>query len=149
MRGCGKSPVLNQGGSEVGLWVSGINADAAGVLLRIQREQGQTTKEKDRFHMKLSGEIILLDIWSARGVTNRAAKRGRLQDAVAEYQASLRVDPHVAEVHYELAYALAQIPGRLSEAIVECQEMLRISPNDEPGRQLMASTMASDRRPGI
>src|ERR1017187_9755744 len=76
MRGCGKSPVLNQGGSEVGLWVSGINADAAGVLLRIQREQGQTTKEKDRFHMKLSGEIILLDIWSARGVTNRAAKRG-------------------------------------------------------------------------
>jgi tetratricopeptide (TPR) repeat protein len=67
---------------------------------------------------------------------------GRLPDAIAEYRASLRLDPGVAEVHYELAYALAQIPGRVPEAIAECQEMLRIKPDDGPGRQLMASLLA-------
>ena len=67
---------------------------------------------------------------------------GRLPEAIAECQASLRIDPDVAEVHYEFAYALARIPGRLAEAIAECQNVLRIRPNDEPGRQLMASLLA-------
>ena len=61
---------------------------------------------------------------------------------IAEYQASLSIDPDVAEVHYELAYALAQIPGRVPEAIAECQKMLLLKPGDEPGRQLMASLLA-------
>ena len=52
------------------------------------------------------------------------------------------LDPNVAEVHYELAYALAQIPGRVPEAIGECQKMLDLKPGDEPGRQLMASLLA-------
>ena len=67
---------------------------------------------------------------------------GQLQDAIREYQASLRIDPGVPEVHYELAYALAQIPGRVPEAIAECRKMLLLKPGDEPGRQLMASLLA-------
>ena len=67
---------------------------------------------------------------------------GRLLDAIAEYQESLSIDPGVPEVHYELAYALAQIPGRVPEAIAECRKMLLLKPGDEPGRQLMASLLA-------
>ncbi len=73
---------------------------------------------------------------------NTYHKMGRLADAIAEYQASVTIDPGVPEVHYELAYALAQIPGRVPEAIVECRKMLLLKPDDEPGRQLMASLLA-------
>ena len=73
---------------------------------------------------------------------NTFHKMGRLAEAITEYQASLSIDPSVPEVHYELAYALAQIPGRVPEAIVECQKMLLLKPGDEPGRQLLASLLA-------
>lgn len=73
---------------------------------------------------------------------NTFHKMGRLPDAIAAYQASLSIDPGVPEVHYELAYALAQIPGRVPEAIAECRKMLLLKPGDEPGRQLMASLLA-------
>jgi protein O-mannosyl-transferase len=73
---------------------------------------------------------------------NTFHKIGRLPDAIAEYQASLSIDPGVPEVHYELAYALAQVPGRVPEAIAECRKMLLLKPDDEPGRKLMASLLA-------
>jgi tetratricopeptide (TPR) repeat protein len=72
---------------------------------------------------------------------------GRLQDAIAQYRASLGIDPGVPEVRYELAYALAQIPGRLPEAIEECRRMLMLKPGDGPGRQLMASLLALQAGP--
>ena len=64
---------------------------------------------------------------------NTFHKMGRLPEAIAEYQASLSIDPAVPEVHYELAYALAQIPGRVPEAIAECRKMLLLKPGDEAG----------------
>ena len=73
---------------------------------------------------------------------NTFHKMGRLPEAIAEYQASLSIDAGVPEVHYELAYALAQIPGRVPEAIAACQKMLLLKPGDEPGRQLLASLLA-------
>jgi tetratricopeptide (TPR) repeat protein len=73
---------------------------------------------------------------------NAFQKMGRLAEALAEYRASLSLDPDAAEVHYELAYTLAQIPGRVPEAIAECREMLRIRPDDDAGRELMASLVA-------
>jgi tetratricopeptide (TPR) repeat protein len=73
---------------------------------------------------------------------NTFHKMGRLADAIAEYRASLSLDPAVPEVHYELAYALAQLPGHVPEAIVECQRMLLLKPEDKPGRQLMDSLLA-------
>ena len=73
---------------------------------------------------------------------NTFHKMGRVPEAIVEYQASLSFDDGVPEVHYELAYALAQIPGRVPEAIAECRKMLLLKPGDEPGRQLMASLLA-------
>ena len=74
---------------------------------------------------------------------------GRLAEAIAEYQASIGIEPDVPEVHYELAYALAQIPGRLPEAIAECRRMLMLKPGDGPGQQLMASLTAFQNGPGV
>ena len=73
---------------------------------------------------------------------NSLHKMGQVPQAIAEYQASLSIDSGVPEVHYELAYALAQIPGRVPEAIAECRKMLLLKPGDGPGRQLMASLLA-------
>jgi tetratricopeptide (TPR) repeat protein len=73
---------------------------------------------------------------------NAFHKVGRLAEAIAAYQASAQIDPEVPEVHYELAYALAQVPGRVPEAIAECRKMLILKPADEAGRQLMASLLA-------
>jgi tetratricopeptide (TPR) repeat protein len=70
---------------------------------------------------------------------NILQKMGRLDDAIAEYRTSIALDPDVPEVHYELAYALAQIPGRVPEAIAECRRMLILKPRDGPGIQLMAA----------
>jgi tetratricopeptide (TPR) repeat protein len=78
---------------------------------------------------------------------NTYHKMRRLPDAIAQYQASLTIDPAVPEVHYELAYALAQIPGRVPEAIEECRRMLLLKPGDEPGRRLMASLLAFQNSP--
>jgi tetratricopeptide (TPR) repeat protein len=73
---------------------------------------------------------------------------GRLEEAIAEYQASVSIDPGVPEVHYELAYALAQIPGRVPEAIAACRKMLLLKPDDKPGQQLMASLLEFQRTRG-
>jgi tetratricopeptide (TPR) repeat protein len=73
---------------------------------------------------------------------NTFHKMGRLPEAIAEYRKSVSVEPGVPEVHYELAYALAQVPGGVPEAIVECQRMLLLKPDDKPGRQLMESLLA-------
>jgi protein O-mannosyl-transferase len=73
---------------------------------------------------------------------NTLHKLGRIEDAIGQYRESERIDPNVPEVHYELAYALAQIPGRTPEAIAECQKMLDLKPGDTPGRELMESLLA-------
>ena len=73
---------------------------------------------------------------------NALHRLGRLTESIAEYRESVRIDPDVPEVHYELAYALAQIPGQLAEAVAECQKMLSLRPGDGPGLRLMASLLA-------
>jgi protein O-mannosyl-transferase len=73
---------------------------------------------------------------------NTLHKLGRIEEAIMQYRESERIDPNVPEVHYELAYALAQLPGRTPEAIAECQKMLDLRPDDAPGRELMASLLA-------
>jgi tetratricopeptide (TPR) repeat protein len=52
-----------------------------------------------------------------------------LPEAIAEYQAALRIEPDFAEAHVNLGNALAQTPGRLPEAIAEYQAALRIRPD--------------------
>jgi tetratricopeptide (TPR) repeat protein len=54
---------------------------------------------------------------------------GRLPDAIAEYQAALRIKPDFAEAHVNLGNSLSQIPGRLPDAIAEYQAALQIKPD--------------------
>jgi tetratricopeptide (TPR) repeat protein len=54
---------------------------------------------------------------------------GREREAIAEYQAALRIDPDYAEAHNNLGNSLSQIPGRLPEAIAEYQAALRTNPH--------------------
>jgi tetratricopeptide (TPR) repeat protein len=56
---------------------------------------------------------------------------GRMPEAIAEYQAALRIDPDFAEAHVNLAGTLARTPGRLAEAIAEYEAALRIRPDPE------------------
>jgi tetratricopeptide (TPR) repeat protein len=58
-----------------------------------------------------------------------AKMEGRIPEAVAEYQAALRIKPDYAEPHNNLATILSRQPGRMPEAIAEVQEALRIKPD--------------------
>ena len=53
---------------------------------------------------------------------------GRLPDAVAEYEAALRIKPDDAVFHYNLGNALAKMPDRLPGAIAEYRAALRSDP---------------------
>jgi tetratricopeptide (TPR) repeat protein len=54
---------------------------------------------------------------------------GRLPDAIAEFEAALRIRPDYAEAHYNLGNALARMPGRMPDAIVEYEAALQNVPN--------------------
>ena len=69
-----------------------------------------------------------------------------LPEAIAEYQAALRIEPDFAEAHVNLGNALAQTPGRLPEAIAEYQAALRIRPDLAAVHYNLANTLA--RMPG-
>ncbi len=56
------------------------------------------------------------------------AMPGRLPDAIAEYQAALRIKPDFAEAHSILGMTLATIPGQLPEAISHYEAALKINP---------------------
>jgi tetratricopeptide (TPR) repeat protein len=58
-----------------------------------------------------------------------AEKPGHLQEAIGEYQASLRIYPDFAETHNNLGNVLAQIPGRLDEARRELEISLKLNPD--------------------
>jgi hypothetical protein len=54
---------------------------------------------------------------------------GRLPDAIAEFQAALRIKPDAAEAHLSLGSAIAHTPSKLLDAIPEFKEALRIKPD--------------------
>ena len=51
------------------------------------------------------------------------------RDAIAEFQAALRLRPDYAYAHNNLGNALAETPGRLPDAIAEYLAALRIEPD--------------------
>ena len=65
-----------------------------------------------------------------------------LPEAIAEYQAALRIEPDFAEAHTNLGNALAQTPGRLPEAIAEYQAARRIRPDLAAVHYNLANTLA-------
>jgi tetratricopeptide (TPR) repeat protein len=54
---------------------------------------------------------------------------GRTTDAIALYQAALRLNPSYPEAHNNLGIAWSYTPGRLNDAIAEFQAALRVRPN--------------------
>ncbi|SPE34695.1 Tetratricopeptide TPR_2 repeat protein [Candidatus Sulfopaludibacter sp. SbA3] len=65
-----------------------------------------------------------------------------LPEAIAEYQAALRIQPGLAAAHNNLANALAYTPGRLPEAIPEYQAALRIQPDLTTAHYNLANALA-------
>jgi tetratricopeptide (TPR) repeat protein len=54
---------------------------------------------------------------------------GQVQGAIAQYEASLRLDPNVSETHYNYANALWQT-GQTNDALAHYREALQINPGD-------------------
>jgi tetratricopeptide (TPR) repeat protein len=59
---------------------------------------------------------------------NQLGEAGRIAEAIAQCEASLRVKPAYVEGHSSLGNALRQA-GRIPEAIKECEEALRLDPD--------------------
>jgi tetratricopeptide (TPR) repeat protein len=70
------------------------------------------------------------DNWAAHTYLGVALSKSpaHLSEAIAEYEAGLRIAPNVSEAHNYLANALAKTPGREPEAIAEFQTALRLNP---------------------
>ncbi|HXN49238.1 MAG TPA: tetratricopeptide repeat protein [Bryobacteraceae bacterium] len=66
---------------------------------------------------------------------------GRLPEAMAEYQAALRLKPDSAEAHNNLGSALSQI-GRLADAVSEFQAALRIEADYSEARNNLGLVLA-------
>ena len=56
---------------------------------------------------------------------------GRRAEAMAHFEAALRIKPDYSEAHLSLGNALLQIPGRLADAIAEYQTAVRLDPDSE------------------
>jgi protein O-mannosyl-transferase len=84
------------------------------------------------------------DNWAAHTYLGFALAKSpaHLSEAIAEYQAGLRIAPTVSEAHNYLAIALAQIPGRESDAIAEFKSALRLNPGIAGGRSNLATMLA-------
>ena len=55
--------------------------------------------------------------------------KGKVDEAIAQYERALEIDPYRAEVHNNLANALSQSKGHVDEAIAQYQAALEIDPN--------------------
>ena len=74
-----------------------------------------TSSDGINAHANLGNSLFLLPV--------------RLPDAIAQYEAALRIEPGYAKVHHSLGNALERIPGRLPEAIAEFEAALRSEPD--------------------
>ncbi|MDO8588879.1 MAG: tetratricopeptide repeat protein [Armatimonadota bacterium] len=70
------------------------------------------------------------------------AHEGRSEDAIAEYEQALRIDPRSADAHCNLGVALAT-QGRLDEAIGHYREAIRINPDHPEAHANLAAALAT------
>jgi len=71
------------------------------------------------------------DVWSQ--------EPGRTGEAIAEYQAALRLQPDFPMAHNNLGNAWAGQPGHLADAIGQYQEVLRLHPDDADAHNNLGS----------
>ena len=71
---------------------------------------------------------------------------GREADAVAHYEAALRLLPKVGEIHYNLGNILLKIPGREADAIAQYREAVQLKPDLAEAHYNLALALAKDPR---
>ena len=89
--------------------------------------------------------------WEHNNLAMTLKDKGRIPEAVVQFQEALRLWPTYAEAHNNLGLALADLPGRREEARSQYETALRLNPNyaaahnnlgnllsDEPGREAEA-----------
>ena len=58
-----------------------------------------------------------------------ANQPGRLEEAISQFEAAVRLHPDFVAAQYNLGTALSQIPGREAEAIAHFEAVQRIEPS--------------------
>jgi predicted Zn-dependent protease len=76
---------------------------------------------------------------------NALNAQDRAPEAVAHYEAAIRLSPDSAAFQMNLAVTLLKIPGRAAEAVPHLKEVLRLQPGNELARQILAKIGAPDR----
>jgi hypothetical protein len=72
-------------------------------------------------------------------------RRGRLQEAVDEFQTALSLKPDYADAHYNLGIAMAK-QGNLTDGISHFSETLRLQPRNVKALNNMAATLVLKER---
>jgi tetratricopeptide (TPR) repeat protein len=68
---------------------------------------------------------------------------GRPQEAIAEYETAIRINPDYAEAHNNLGAALVQMPDRLPEAISHYETAIRIEPGNVEAHDNLGKALAT------
>ena len=88
--------------------------------------------------------------WSAHyNLANSLRKQHRFDEAIAQYQEVIRINPRYDWAHNNLGVALASVPDRTDEALAQWQEAVRIRPHFPEAHNNMAGLLAKfpDRLP--
>ncbi len=75
------------------------------------------------------------------------ARRGEIEEAVAQFQTTLEIEPEFPKAHFNLGLARAR-QGRPEEAILQYREALRFDPGYVRARYNLASLLLKQGRPG-
>jgi tetratricopeptide (TPR) repeat protein len=70
---------------------------------------------------------------------------GKVQEAIAHWEQTLRIKPDYAKAHYRLGVALEQV-GRVQEAIGHYEQALRIRPDFVAAQERLAALRARQAR---
>jgi protein O-mannosyl-transferase len=72
-------------------------------------------------------------------------QKGRLDEAIAQYQAALKISPRYEDAHNNLGNALVQ-KGQVDDAIAQYQEALKINPRMAEAHYNLANALAQEGR---
>jgi tetratricopeptide (TPR) repeat protein len=73
------------------------------------------------------------------------ARAGKSEEAVRQFEQTIRLKPDYAQAYYNLGGAFAQL-GRNEEAIKQFEQAVRLKPNDAEAHNNLANALAQDDR---
>ncbi len=132
---CGGHAVLTGSGRDRGELYAGMGRGYLAILLALSGGLGFLTARRNGDYRSVRA------IWSdtvAKRPTNARAHSnlgsaleadGRIEEAVAQYEEALRLNPDYTETHNNLGNVLSGLPGRSGDAIAEFQAALRLKPD--------------------